>query len=92
MEWAICRKCRHPNIIWQVWRNKFRCGWCGQDYTTTDAAKLRQLSDQDYDKLMWRRRKVITQSRTLGKPALRPAGKKGKNEKGRIQETGLKNE
>ena len=44
-DYAICEECNHPNLIWQPWRNVFRCGWCEKDYTKKQVEKLKRLSE-----------------------------------------------
>jgi len=61
-ERGICSSCRQPSLLWQPWRNLFRCGWCGKDFEITDALKLTRLTDQQYKKVIRLRNNTIARA------------------------------
>ena len=58
---TICsvKTCGMPNIIWQSWRETYRCGWCRKDYTPKQAQRLSKLSETAYRELMHRRESIV---------------------------------
>ena len=61
-ERGICSSCRQPSLLWQPWRNLFRCGWCRHDFEITDALKLTRLSDNQYKIVMRGRNNTIARA------------------------------
>ena len=61
-ERGICSRCRQPSLLWQPWRNLFRCGWCGKDFEITEALQLTRLTDQQYKKVTRLREDVIARA------------------------------
>ena len=59
---GICSGCRQPSLLWQPWRNLFRCGWCGKDFEITDALQLTRLSDNQYKKVLRGRNNTIARA------------------------------
>jgi len=67
-ERATCdgKNCGKPNLLWQPWRNLFRCGWCGKDYQITEALNLPRLTGDQYKDVMSLRADVISGASKLG--------------------------
>jgi len=64
---AICngtdkdgKYCGKPNLIWQSWRNLFRCGMCGKDHLVVDAQKLKRLTEKQYKSVLANRQQIIS--------------------------------
>ena len=55
---GVCSSCNYPNLIWQDWRNRFRCGWCGKNYSQRAAKMLSRLSPEEGAKLAKERERM----------------------------------
>jgi len=62
---AICDRCGKPNLLWQPWRKRFRCGWCRKDHTKKRAAQLEKLSELACRQVEYRRQDIIKTAERL---------------------------